>query len=643
MEQNGDGDLHNWLEDRLPPERAVIARLWGLPAELHTAARAMATAILRPDRVRAVVAKLQPREREALQRLQAHGGTLPAPVVEREFGVVREAENYANPRAYLLALSAPPSPTERLYLLGLAQLQQHGASRSYMIPADLLALLPPVPGASARIAIAPAAAPPKEFAGNAHSFERYLLALLTLAHEGAIDLIPSGGMTKASLLRLVRMWDAKAALNGVSREEHLVYFQFLRQVGEGTNLLRAGSDAKLHPTREAIEWMRLPTFDRARRLLDGWAESRFDELASFAGMKFARAYGRDVTRAKRALLRLVAQVPAGEWIAFDEFIVAVKTVEPDYARPHGLYDTWGIQSFSRVPLDGYVHWERVEGEQIRGIVGGSLHWLGLTDVGMDGKTPTSFRLSAVGAALLQDTAPPTTPPTERLVVQANFEVLVPPYTSLYDQFQLARMAERITQNDVAVFKLTRRALQAAIERDAAFEDIERFLAEASGRPLPQNVAATLREWAKQHGRVGIRRVVLLETDDAALMQQLRHDKRLRFPEAEQLTDTAWLVREGDAPQLAERLRKAGYGLASDNHDMQPNVPLSEHDLTVMIAALEFYATASGMLEIEGEASVALRRRATKLLPEKALNRAFQTSRAAAQALRNRLRREEEIT
>ena len=281
-------------------------------------------------------------------------------------------------------------------------------------------------------------------------------------------------------------------------------------------------------------------------------------------------------------------------------------------------------------LDGFEHWEAVEGEQIRGIFG-SLGWLNLADIAIEAEQFVRFRLTPLGAALICGAPAPAEPPAEPLVIQANFAVLVPPSATLYNQFEIRRIASRSRRAEVETFTLTKLALQAALERGSSFAAIEQFLHAASGRPLPQNVAVTMREWAGQHGRVALRRAVLLETSDSALMQQIQHDKRLRFPEAERLTDTTYTVREGDAAALAERMRKSGYGLSGG--DFQPDVPLSERDLTVLMAALDFYDRACSEFAIESDASAALLRRVAKLLPEKQLNRAYQSSAATLAALR----------
>src|SRR5689334_14119736 len=228
--------------------------------------------MLNPAAVERLLASLSPRERAALTLVQQHGGSIGAPVLEREFGVVRRHGDYPNPRAYLLALEQPPAPTERLWALGLLlaapdigpEIRANGG-RAYRIPADLLALLPPAPARETELILAPAATPADIAAGDSAFFERNLLTLLALGQDGLLDVIPSGGMNKASLARIARQWDPKDKFEGAWREEHWPYIKFVRRVAEGAKLLRVGADARLRPTREALEWLQQPAAERDRK------------------------------------------------------------------------------------------------------------------------------------------------------------------------------------------------------------------------------------------------------------------------------------------------------------------------------------------------------------------------------------------
>jgi hypothetical protein len=255
---------------------------------------------------------------------------------------------------------------------------------------------------------------------------------------------------------------------------------------------------------------------------------------------------------------------------------------------------------------------------------------------MQGEDPVSFRVNPLCAALLGSAAAPEEPAVEPLVVQPNFEVVAPAYASPYARFQLGRIAARAAgADDTETYTLTKKSIQAALERGVTLDEMLRFLQDQSEREPPQNVVATLREWAGQHGQVALRRGVLIEAEDTALLELIRRDKRVKLPPVEQLTDRAWLMREADSAALAERLRKAGYGLSGDGGDL--DTPLKESDMAVLFAALEFYTHACTQLGIESDVSSALRMRVARLLPEKQINRAYQASRAAIQRLKEQLK------
>jgi len=612
--------LRDWLQSRSASERTTVARLWGLPEAADNPA-ALADALLQPEAVAQMLAGLGPQPRAALERVQAEGGAIPAARLERDFGPVRTHGQYPNPRAYLLALERPASPAEHLYVMALIQRLDVRGRPFYTIPPDLLALLPPVPPRDRTLKLTTQPAPEHVWPGDPHKTEQMLLALQTLAQEGQLELIPSGALNKVSLVRLIRATDPEADVKGLSYEWQAPFQQFLRALSQAAGLARATAEGLLRPTREALEWMRLPAAERSHRLLNAWIESSWDELVSLCGLKSQQTFGRNLPETRRSILALLAQLPQDAWVALGDFAAAVKSVEPDYARPDGRYDA--------------EQWDQIEGAQLRRAADTTMRWLGLTDLGGT-EVWDRVRLTPLGAALLQGAPAPPEPPAEPLVVQPNFEVLVPAYAALEARFQIRRVAELVRSDTVTVYRLGERRLHQALEQGIGLEDVLRFLREQSGRELPQNVAATLADWAARYGQVTLRRGALLEARDPALLEQIRRDRRVKLPPAERLSEQALLLRAGDAADVAERLRKAGYGLQDDGAG--PDQPLREQDLTVLFAALEFYARAGECLGLPGVASASLRKRVGGMLSEQQLNRAFQATHSAVQALEERLKR-----
>lgn len=620
--------LQHWLGGRSRSERATIARLWGLPAPVALAAEALAAAMCDAGVIARVLAQLGAPARAALTLVQQHGGTIAAPLLEREHGGLRSHAGYPNPRAYLLALERPPTPTEQLWALGLLVPLPAQAPQIYAIPPELLALLPPVSPRPERLALVAGTPPAAPLPGDPALIEQLLLAILILAQDGQIELTSSGQPAPAALRRIGQRWAAQGQPGAPASQRQRI--RFVLAIGTSANLLRAGADARLRPTRAALDWLRAPRQARAEQLLAGWAASSWDELAEDLGIVARRAFTRDLAGAKRAALGLIGQAPPGAWIALDTFVAEVRRVAPDFARPDGRYDTWGLRDRAGRTLDGFLHWQAVEGAQLHAIIGGPLHWLGLADLGLTGGQAAHFRLTALGSALLAAAPPPAAPPAAPLVVQPNFEVVVGPHTSLFAHFQLARLAEPGGRGLATTYHLTRRSIQKALQRGILFDELLRFLFDQSTNELPQNVAATLREWAGQYGQVTLRHGVLLESADPLLLEQIRRDQRVRMPEHAPLSERAWLLREADAPGLAERLRKAGYGVAAEAAGLP--APLREPDLEVVYAALEFYAQSCERLGVASQASAALRKRVARLLADPQRHRALRLSREALDRL-----------
>lgn len=135
-----------------------------------------------------------------------------------------------------------------------------------------------------------------------------------------------------------------------------------------------------------------------------------------------------------------------------------------------------------------------------------LYYLGIVELGMEGKRVVAFRLTTLGKAMLHPTrefnvsAPSTdahgTVPGN-WVVQPNFDVVV--YLDRTPPTQLAfleRHAERTqSQQYIAHYRLTRDSVYRGLESGTTVTSFLEELAQHSQAPLPQNVVVEINEWA----------------------------------------------------------------------------------------------------------------------------------------------------
>lgn len=639
--------FRHWLIHCPPAERRVVAVHWGIPAEqLDTPPEEISAYLLSATAVERFCAGLNAAERTALAFILAAGGSVPAGRFERRFGPLRVPAHAWQSRHYLQALSGPYSTTEQLFLAGVIHIQQFGWRRMYSVPADLRAVLPPAaPLPGAELQVQSGVEPPATHATDPRELEQSVVTILSLAQAGDLVFVADRGINKASMLRLARRWGMqKDDLSGVTYEFHWGYLHFLRLMLQGAGLLRIAADQTLRPTPAAGEWLQLPRIERLHRLLEGWFASDYEELKRLLGVEikgYAPDYEPQTTR--RAIVRFLSQTPPGEWIHFANFLPAVQQADADFLRLDGDYESWRLVDYRSLPRDGYEQWFTVEGELLKATIFGCLRWLGLVDYGAgaaaaDGsRPPVAFRLNAYGAAVLGLAKPP---PEEYapLVVQGTFEVIAPPEAAPYHRFQIERIA-RLTRNgqygEATTYKLTQASVHAAVEQGIDSAAITRFLAEASGAALPPNVSYTLNEWAGKHGQLTVRRGVLLQADDALLLERIKRDRRIRMPPVDQLSPTSWFLGDKDAARLGEALRRSGYGLAGDIAAESPG--LKERDLTVIAAALYFYAHAGQHLGFADDVSNALLQRIDRLLTERQRKTAHHSANNALARLEEEIR------
>jgi hypothetical protein len=626
-------ELLRLLELLSPVDRRVLAQLWAAPSPEPAA---LLTLMTDPARMTEQWARLSEPEQAVLMRLLQDRGAVPVGVLQREFGGVREPGAFEHPRAYVQALSGPATPTERLYSMGLIFKAHDERGAIYRIPNDLLpalqAVLGDVPPRDRRLHAPPAAIEAAPAVAPAAPAEEIVTLLLTLGYHGELRALDDGALNKASLVKLIRQLPASPDPRTIRREADWPLIALLRTAAVGADLLRRTGDGELRPTTHALAWLRAPQAQRTRALLDGWCGSALDDLTVLCGLRWQGGAPYTLNRAatRRGLLALLGTLPAATWLDLDAIVAAIHRVEPDFQRRDGRYDSWLLYDGRDRLVSGWQDWPLVEGALIRAVLCGSLSWLGLAECSAD----RYVRLTALGAHLLADPAvappEPPEPPTTPLIVQATFDVLCPPGASCYDRFQLSRVAELHQRGAVSVYKLTRAALLAAAERGIDADDVIAFLADASAGPLPPAVAYTLREWGGQSAQVRLEHAVLLHTADPVVMARLRAARSFELGAIEPLTPTLLRVPDGAADELAERLRRAGFGVRDERID--PALPIDERDLCALVTAACVSARVSAELDLACDISPTMLQRLLKLVPLRQAQQAQQTAEQVAQRL-----------
>lgn len=327
--------------------------------------------------------------------------------------------------------------------------------------------------------------------------------------------------------------------------------------GRAKAVVNEEAKGQLAPGPKLDAWAQYDLAGQARRLFRRWLTDRWwvDQLG--AGYRGWLSHYIDVGAARAAVQKALRDCEPGVWYSLASLRDTIKGDDPFVLRP--------VQRFAgeagfKLADQLRERWDQTDGEVIAGIVRSSLAEMGLVALGYQRETPPgpnevanpdAFMLTDLGAAALGIGAPmpdqsetpgefpavngsdPSCPLPgalagclpQPLIVQPNFEVLVmePCMPVLY---HLPRYAVPECIGRVSRFTLTREALLRGLARGLSLDNILATLEQRSQKGLPQNIAYTLRDWARQYKETRINQVILLEVGDEALANELANSGKL---------------------------------------------------------------------------------------------------------------------
>jgi hypothetical protein len=407
-------------------------------------------------------------------------------------------------------------------------------------------------------------------------------------------------------------------------------------------LLREQDDA-VHAVPEPVLF-RLEPAARVQRTFVQWRDGTFwNELLSVPELTIRGIDSRldpvpgQIAKARHSVLEQIAQLhrtrpPSTSWTSISRLLEHVRTHEYEFLLPreyltvHAGYLRYQSYLSHASPYISYGNamgwsflppvedeadgWDLVEAGFIRSILLEPMYWMGLLDIGLLDGVPTAYRLTPIGAWVL-NAGPRVEFPQEggRVVVQPNFELFAFDPISDLVLSKLDQFAERVQAERAIKYRLTRRSIYRAQKRGWSVDQILQALTEMSrsdderseprARSLPQNIVRTLQEWQALHERITIhRRTGLLQAADGELLAQLaqhpsiRRHLRTDVPGAHDGEAALALVPPalGEAEELARALERAGYPALrtrSPQQAVQPVMLLDESKLTASGVQVEF--------------------------------------------------------
>jgi hypothetical protein len=561
-------DLYRCLDEYAPLLLQTIAQRWdvSLPeGDRRQQVQHLAAAMTAPEAAARLLASLPDEAQQALTEVLASGGILPAHRLAFGYGSIRRFGPARLERERPWA--NPTNPLEELYYSGLLY-RAYGTLDAYygelLLVPDLLRESLPQPAKASALQLSRADEPVRVVSDGYALIEDLVALLVHLRQErvvaGIAGVAGSGDEQPPPVLQaLVR----SGRLVGEADTQRLA---LIWRMLERLDLVHV-QEGTLRPSLRAREWLRLADAQRVQSVYLAWRDdAQWDELRMVSGLKFEETgWKHHPVSTRRRLMRLLAPYAPLGWLLLDDLIEAIKRHQPDLMRPDGDFDSWYIRDAQTdAYLAGFAAWDRVEGATLRHLLTTSLRWMGLVDVGfaVGTATPSHIRLSAVSAALWpqeQGDKPPRPPShAPRATVGDDFAVILPLANTLYERYQLERLADWESQDArQAHYRITAEAIWRSQNAGIKMEQVLRFLERITDNQVPTVVRMTLQAWGGRFGRVFIRKQIVLQTADAATLAQMRAQPEVAQLLGESLGETACLVAEQDVAELTAQLKALG--------------------------------------------------------------------------------------
>jgi DNA-directed RNA polymerase subunit F len=521
----------------------------------------LAEELVQPESIANILERLKPEEQEALESLVSEGGRKKFHLFSRQYGEIRTFGPGSLERER--PWKAPVSAAEGLWYSGLiyrafdeagGKPRQGQTSEFIFVPQDLLPLLPEVEKELPAFVVEAVTTPLVIREGDL-TLMQDTCAFLSYLQNGDVKPPQDGNLPRRHIEGIIERF-----LVG-QEEDATERLAFLHHLCQRLDLVHI-SEGLLKPNPpEAKRWLKATRAEQLRALQEAWRDdSDWNELWRVKSLRCEpTGWRNDPLLARKKILGYLANCPPAQWLSLASFISAIKESEPDFQRPDGDYTSWYIREVvTGQYLTGFEHWEQVEGALIVHLMTKPLHWLGFTSLGYD-ETIRSFLITPWGAAFLglpgevpAEAAPPP------MVVQPDFTIIAPASGSLYDRFQLERIAAWQSSGENYVYRITRDSLARGLRQGIKIEMILAFLKRVSGGKVPRNVVSALRNWDKRRGQIRLRKALLLQVERELTMEELSASPQTRAYLREIISPKAAIVAQEDWPKLLDELRKLGY-------------------------------------------------------------------------------------
>ena len=452
------------------------------------------------------VADMSDSAKAAVETLLRENGEMAEAQFSREFGSIRQMGpaklERETPWLY------PESIAELLYYYGLLGRGFKGAGqRAHTIvylPSDVTPWLPHPqnPALASTLSIQPVPPPPvARLLPNEDSLLEDIGSLLGFLHTDRLRLTARGPHTE-DVDRFVQRLQMPF---GEETPELNSRLALLLHLANRLGWLRRAEGDTVQLTHNRVRLFLEKTRSEQRTALwEAWLHSpEWNDLCRTPGLECTDTgtWQNDPLQTRQSLLAIFGKLQPGAWYSRFDLVQTIKTLEPDFQRPAGNYDTWYIRNTNTQEfLKGFAQWDAVEGALIRFLVEGPLYWLSLLDLAEPSAgDDLLLSLSPWGAIWLGHNTPQPHEQVRRaLTVGEDFTIRIPAGSPLAERFRVERFAQWQASYPDYVYQINQRSLKRALEEGIAPQQILNFL-QSHAPQVPEKIKAALLRFPSKTG------------------------------------------------------------------------------------------------------------------------------------------------
>ncbi len=287
----------------------------------------------------------------------------------------------------------------------------------------------------------------------------------------------------------------------------------------------------------------------------------------------------DLVRFRHLVLRALASLPDGKWIALSDLFHLMRVVWPRFDqtvwetyRGHSSTGSWFLASArSGQPLRPAEakDWESAQWRFIRQIITGPLHWLGLADLSLDNGVLEAVRFHGLADLYWDRVETPDVPvaaqapaalPAEAVTADSH-TISVAPSAIKAQAHSLLNMIARleVATAERFVYRLDSQAVYESFEAGTSLSEIFNDWEHLLPIPMPEAIRDQLAAWWEAYGRVRIyENLTIIEFGDDYALAEMKAVTPLEGVIIAEISPRLVIIPQEAVAPLTAALEQAGY-------------------------------------------------------------------------------------